>query len=467
MATTRDDGLSRGDSRAMRDMGRQAMSQVVGVALRQAVSHDLLRTFAVVSKVNGDGTVDLECGSDETPMPLNGVRITLGCSTVSVGDTVVVDTYDHSPLVVAVLYSNASSGHTVASKPEVDKANESAASAKRAADSATESAASAKSKAEEAASDAASAATTANAAKSAASAAQGTANGAKSTADSLATLIRADSTGITVGKSADGQTYSTGRTRMTDSAFQVLDKAGKVITQLAADGASFLSGLVRIVAGKATLPGNKTVNSIVIDAGDGMAALHGIISRLDATINGIKSSVSAGWEQDFGSGVVLVSRNTSTNEASAFAVYPYGVRVDGLTVSQAACKSDGTSDLNYVDYGVCVFTPSTGNNPTGDGYGYCITVSNGNDGTYGYWRQQVALVNTNGIYTRECINPTSGSSWTSWRRMTHYSKPLITIYRLYNQYSGAHHWVDTYSEYNNLVQAGWTGEGVAYYAYQK
>lgn len=117
-----DEGLSRDESRQMRDIGRQAMSQVVGVALKQAVSHDLLRTFAVVSKVNGDGTVDLECGSEETPMPLNGVRLTLGCSTVQVGDTVVVDTYDHSPLVVSVLYSNASSGHTVASKPEVNAA---------------------------------------------------------------------------------------------------------------------------------------------------------------------------------------------------------------------------------------------------------------------------------------------------------------------------------------------------------
>lgn len=133
-----DEGLSRDESRQMRDIGRQAMSQVVGVALKQAVSHDLLRTFAVVSKVNGDGTVDLECGSEETPMPLNGVRLTLGCSTVEVGDTVVVDTYDHSPLIVSVLYSNASSGHTVASKPAVDRANEAAASAKEASEAALE-----------------------------------------------------------------------------------------------------------------------------------------------------------------------------------------------------------------------------------------------------------------------------------------------------------------------------------------
>ncbi len=307
---------------------------------------------------------------------------------------------------------------------------------------------------------------TADAAKSAAGAAQGTANGAKSTADSLATLIREDSTGITVGKSADGKTYSTGRTRMTDSAFQVLDKAGKVITQLAADGASFLSGLVRIVAGKATLPGNETVNSIVIDAGDGVAALHGTISRLDATINGIKSSVSAGWEQDFGSGVVLVSRNTSTKKASAFAVYPDGVRVNGLSVSQDAHHSTRSANLNNEDYGVYTFTPSTVGNPTGNGYGYCITVSGGNGGTYGYWRQQVALVNTSGIYTRECINPASGSGWTSWRRMTYYDKPLTPVYRLYNQYNSQHLFVSSESEYNDLVKAGWTGEGIVFYAFK-
>lgn len=302
------------------------------------------------------------------------------------------------------------------------------------------------------------------AAEDAASAAQGTANDAKSTADSLATLIRADSTGVTVGKSADGKTYSTGRTRMTDSAFQVLDKAGKVITQLAADGASFLSGLVRIVAGKATLPGNKTVNSIVIDAGDGVAALHGTISRLDATINSIKSSVSAGWEQDFGSGVVLVSRNTSTNEASAFAVYPYGVRVNGLSVSQAAHKSTYSSNLNDVDYGVNTFTPATTGRPT-DGYGYCVTVSAGNGGTHSYWRHQVAIVNGSGIYTRECVNPGSGASWTSWRRMTYYDRAVTPIYRLRNPYSGVYLYTSSSSEYNSLISAGWSGEGTNFYAF--
>lgn len=153
-------------------------------------------------------------------------------------------------------------------------------------------------------------------AQAAASAAQGTANGAKSTADSLATLIRADSTGITVGKSADGKTYSTGRTHMTDSAFEVLDKAGAVITQLAADGASFLSGLVKIIVGRTTLPGNLTVNSITIDAGGGVAALKGIVSQLSANLDGVTSSVSAGWEQDFGHGVTAIVRERAHLESA-------------------------------------------------------------------------------------------------------------------------------------------------------
>lgn len=155
-------------------------------------------------------------------------------------------------------------------------------------------------------------------AASAASAAQSTADAAKGTADGLATMIRQGADGITVGKSADGKTYSTGRTRMTADAFQVLDKAGTVITQMAKDGASFLAGLVKIVVGTGTLPGNKTTNFIRVDAGSGVAGLSGIISRLDATIEGITSSLSAGWEQDFGYGVTAIVRESDTVASAAY-----------------------------------------------------------------------------------------------------------------------------------------------------
>lgn len=203
-----------------------------------------------------------------------------------------------------------------------NSASTSAANAVKTANTASSTASSASSKSDSAVSTANSAKSTADAAKTSAASAVSTANSAsstagaaKSTADSLATLIRADSTGVTVGKSADGKTYSTGRTRMTGSAFQVLDKAGAVITQLAADGASFLSGLVRIVAGKATLPGNKTVNSITIDSGGGVAVLRGIVSRISANLNGVTSSVSAGWEQDFGHGVTAIVRENAHLES--------------------------------------------------------------------------------------------------------------------------------------------------------
>jgi hypothetical protein len=175
--------------------------------------------------------------------------------------------------------------------------------------------------AKQAGTDAASAASaaqgTADAAKSAASKAQSTADGAKSTADGLATMIRQDSSGVTVGKSADGKTWSTGRTRMTADAYQILDKAGTVITQVAKDGASFLAGLVRIVVGTGALPGNKTTDFISVDAGSGIAGLSGIISRLDAAIDGITSSVSAGWEQDFGYGVTAITRRSNTIASAA------------------------------------------------------------------------------------------------------------------------------------------------------
>lgn len=233
-----DEGLSRDESRQMRDIGRQAMSQVVGVALKQAVSHDLLRTFAVVSKVNGDGTVDLECGSEETPMPLNGVRLTLGCSTVEVGDTVVVDTYDHSPLVVSVLYSNASSGHTVASKPAVDKAQGAAEAAQATADDAKSDAAKAQTNADSAQASADKAQTSADDAQAAADAARKRIEGYIASNDEAVASVKADSeshaeqidsvkTDVAKLKSTSDATYATKA--------EVDEKTGEIRKTLSSD----------------------------------------------------------------------------------------------------------------------------------------------------------------------------------------------------------------------------------------
>ena len=45
-------------------------------------------------------------------------------------------------------------------------------------------------------------------------------------------------------------------------------------------------------------------------------------------------------------------------------------------------------------------------------------------------------------------------------------KNMIPVYRLYNQYNSQHLFVSSESEYNNLVKAGWTGEGIKFYAFK-
>jgi hypothetical protein len=324
----------------------------------------------------------------------------------------------------AAAKTDASSAVTTA-----NSASASAASAVKTANAASSTASSASNTANAAKTSAASAVSTANAAKSTAdgakstaSAASATASSAKSTADSLATLIRADSTGITIGKSADGKTWSTGRTHMDEDSFDVLDKAGKVITQLAADGVSFLAGLVRIVARNATLPGNKTVSSIAIDAGDGVAAMHGIISRLEATINGITSSVSAGWEGGFGYGVTAIARKSAT---VASAAYLAPDKAELHVGDNHVTMTGGSFDLSHAEYllaalmdtkkvpgsldtcgpGVFTYNTSTKGRPTG--YGVCVSLT----GDVGHWLFQVALPTEGNPLWRRNIN---GGGWSSW-----------------------------------------------------
>ena len=298
--------------------------------------------------------------------------------------------------------------------------------AKKAGTDAQAAASAAQTTADSAKSTASAAQSTANTAKTNAATAQSTANAAKGTADSLATMIREDATGITVGKSADGKTYATGRTRMTDSAFQVLDKAGATVAQLAGDGVSFLSGLVRIVVGTGTLPGNKTANFIRVDVGSGVAGLSGIISRLDAAINGFTSSVSAGWEQDFGYGVTAIVRESETvSSAAHLAPDKAELHVGDNHVTMTG----GSFDISHPEYllatlmdtskvpenldtcgpGVFSYDTSTASRPTSYGTCVCIRAGGGN------WLFQVALPTAGDPLWRRNIN---GGGWTSWWNIT-------------------------------------------------
>ena len=105
--------LSRDEAREMRDTGRRAMEQVARVAREAASQAGISRTFARVSKVNADGTLQLELGSDLHPMPLYSVRMTTACAAAQPGDTVVVDTYAHVPLATGVIRTAGSAAHMV------------------------------------------------------------------------------------------------------------------------------------------------------------------------------------------------------------------------------------------------------------------------------------------------------------------------------------------------------------------
>lgn len=109
----------------------------------------------------------------------------------------------------------------------------------------------------------------------------------EATADGLSTLIREGNDGITVGKSADGKTWMTGRTRMTADAFEVLSKAGEVLSSFGAKvvelGKNSQDATISMLAGLATIVAHKyndvagvelSSNAIGLYASSGDTNLH-------------------------------------------------------------------------------------------------------------------------------------------------------------------------------------------------
>lgn len=85
----------------------------LGRRLAEASSHAapdtvrLSRREATVSRVNGDGTVDLDLGGGGRSIPLDGVRCASSCVGLSVGDRVLLDTVGHVSVVTASLARHA------------------------------------------------------------------------------------------------------------------------------------------------------------------------------------------------------------------------------------------------------------------------------------------------------------------------------------------------------------------------
>jgi hypothetical protein len=290
--------------------------------------------------------------------------------------------------------------------------------------------------AKQAGTDAASAASaaqgTADAAKSAASKAQSTADGAKSTADGLATMVRQDSSGVTVGKSSDGETWSTGRTRMTADGLDVLDKAGKLLARFGAkvielgrgspDAAiDLLGGLARIKATSDSTNGGAWCKIST----DELMTMNGYYeSRLAAgykdypgfTPKGTAEVIAAGGEDD--GGVMLWCAGPSIPAGNSFAMSPTAYTLNHPEYLAAALLGTGgdglggttdgvatASDLNTCGPGVWSYGSSTANRPTD--WGLCLSFS----ADRGNWLFQLALPTTGDPHWRRNVN---GGGWTAW-----------------------------------------------------
>lgn len=100
--------LTRAQETQLRRTGREAMEKVMAAA-QQATQNGIQRATAKVTAVNGDCTADVDFGTDDYPMPLTGLRYTMGCCSMQVGDRVLVDTVSNQPLITGIL-ANADNG---------------------------------------------------------------------------------------------------------------------------------------------------------------------------------------------------------------------------------------------------------------------------------------------------------------------------------------------------------------------
>lgn len=159
----------------------------------------------------------------------------------------------------------------------------------------------------------------------------------EATAEGLSTLIREGEDGITVGKSADGKTYSTGRTRMTGSAFEVLDKAGSVLSSFGEKvielGKNSQDAVIRMLGGLVTI---KATNAGVSDGAwceistDEFVSMNGYhASRLAAGYKdetgfipqGVAEVMVKGGEGDGG---VLLYAGAHGSDGNSLSLYPGG-----------------------------------------------------------------------------------------------------------------------------------------------
>lgn len=90
------------DKSRLRNIGRIALEKAAKAG-RDKQNTTMARRVMTVSKVNGDGTLDLNMGDATDFKPMQGIRMTTACSSAKAGDRVLVDTINHVSYVIGVL----------------------------------------------------------------------------------------------------------------------------------------------------------------------------------------------------------------------------------------------------------------------------------------------------------------------------------------------------------------------------
>ena len=86
----------------LRRMGRTALQKAANAGAGKQ-SPGIARRPMLVTKVNSDGTLDLNMGSADNQKILPGIRMTSACYGVKVGDVVVVETIDHKSFATGIV----------------------------------------------------------------------------------------------------------------------------------------------------------------------------------------------------------------------------------------------------------------------------------------------------------------------------------------------------------------------------
>lgn len=186
----------------------------------------------------------------------------------------------------------------------------------------------------------------------------------EATADGLTTLIREGEDGITVGKSSDGKTWSTTRTRMGALAFEVLTKAGEVASSFGEKvielGKNSQDAVIRMLGGLVTI---KATSAGVSDG-----AWCEISTDEFVSTNGYHASrIAAGYKDETGfipqgvaevmveggegNGGVLMYAGAHGSEGNSFAMSPEAYTINhpeyilsALGLGAAATYQAATTD---------------------------------------------------------------------------------------------------------------------------